>query len=209
MRASNTSTFPCISTGVYGYPIEDAAKIVVREAEAFLVDHDIEVVFCCFSSSDKAIYERFIVDNKATPLFVIGIPRIVPRGNAKRQGSTISADSFKAYISRYEDDGATHVYAWDISPREATSIREYPLRTVFSAQFSPIFGKEYHDVEKNVVLHIVTCIQLTVKRLGEVSIPKASCCVQNQNAQKESYEAFARSLFEYIQVQTDFWGGWE
>ena len=28
--------FPCISTGVYGYPIEDAAKIAVREVEDFL-----------------------------------------------------------------------------------------------------------------------------------------------------------------------------
>ena len=27
--------FPCISTGVYGYPIEDAAKIAVREVEKF------------------------------------------------------------------------------------------------------------------------------------------------------------------------------
>jgi O-acetyl-ADP-ribose deacetylase (regulator of RNase III) len=28
--------FPCISTGVYGYPIEDAAKIAVLEVEEFL-----------------------------------------------------------------------------------------------------------------------------------------------------------------------------
>ena len=28
--------FPCISTGIYGYPIEDAAKIAVREVEDYL-----------------------------------------------------------------------------------------------------------------------------------------------------------------------------
>ena len=28
--------FPCISTGVYGYPIKDAAKIAVREVDEFL-----------------------------------------------------------------------------------------------------------------------------------------------------------------------------
>lgn len=28
--------FPCISTGVYGYPVEDAAKIAVREVQHFL-----------------------------------------------------------------------------------------------------------------------------------------------------------------------------
>ncbi len=53
--------FPCISTGIYGYPIEDAAKIAVSEAEGFLQTHgDIEVVFCCFSSGDRKIYEGLI-----------------------------------------------------------------------------------------------------------------------------------------------------
>ena len=55
--------FPCISTGVYGYPIEDAAKIAMFEAEAFLKMHDIEVVFCCFSSGDKKIYEELLKEN--------------------------------------------------------------------------------------------------------------------------------------------------
>jgi len=54
--------FPCISTGVYGYPIEDAAKIAVREVKAFLAAknakdaEEMEVVFCCFSERDKRVY---------------------------------------------------------------------------------------------------------------------------------------------------------
>ncbi len=52
--------FPCISTGVYGYPIEDAAKIAVRETEAFLAAHNIEVVFCCFSGYDSRVYEELM-----------------------------------------------------------------------------------------------------------------------------------------------------
>lgn len=56
--------FPCISTGVYGYPIEDAAQIAVREVEAFLAAKDaknageLEVIFCCFSTRDKQVYEK-------------------------------------------------------------------------------------------------------------------------------------------------------
>ena len=55
--------FPCISTGVYGYPIRDAAEIAVREAVAFLDAHDIEIVFCCFSSGDREIYEELLKGN--------------------------------------------------------------------------------------------------------------------------------------------------
>ena len=55
-----TIAFPCISTGIYGYPKEDAARIAVREAEAFLTTHDIDVVFCCFSIGDRSIYEEIL-----------------------------------------------------------------------------------------------------------------------------------------------------
>ena len=53
--------FPCISTGVYGYPIEDAAKIAIKEVTAFLETHpDIEVTFCCFSGRDKDVYDNLL-----------------------------------------------------------------------------------------------------------------------------------------------------
>lgn len=60
--------FPCISTGVYGYPIEDAAKIAVREVREFLShaearrggEEEMEVVFCCFSERDAAVYKRLL-----------------------------------------------------------------------------------------------------------------------------------------------------
>ena len=56
--------FPCITTGVYGYPIRDAAEIAVREVHAFLANHpDLEVVFCCFSSRDAEIYRALTKDD--------------------------------------------------------------------------------------------------------------------------------------------------
>ena len=52
--------FPCISTGVYGYPIKDAAKIAVEEAAEFLKAHAMDVVFCCFCEYDKKVYEELL-----------------------------------------------------------------------------------------------------------------------------------------------------
>ncbi len=64
--------FPCISTGVYGYPIESAAEIALREVKNFLAAStselrvtsdnepaEMEVTFCCFSERDKRAYEGF------------------------------------------------------------------------------------------------------------------------------------------------------
>lgn len=46
-----TIAFPAISTGVYGFPVERAARVAVREVASFLsVSPRIEeVTFCCFS----------------------------------------------------------------------------------------------------------------------------------------------------------------
>jgi O-acetyl-ADP-ribose deacetylase len=54
--------FPCISTGVYGYPPELAAPIAVSTVRDFdITDTGLrEVVFCCFSAADLGIYRKLV-----------------------------------------------------------------------------------------------------------------------------------------------------
>ncbi len=47
--------FPAISCGLYGFPIEPAASIAVREARASNVER---VIFCAFTDAIAAAYER-------------------------------------------------------------------------------------------------------------------------------------------------------
>jgi O-acetyl-ADP-ribose deacetylase len=50
--------FPSISTGAYGYPVQEASRMAVRAAKAFLETEDSldEVVFILFSEHDLKIY---------------------------------------------------------------------------------------------------------------------------------------------------------
>lgn len=56
--------FPGISTGIFGYPVELAAPLAVETVRAVARQHLSiqQVVFCCFSAEDAAIYQR-IVEN--------------------------------------------------------------------------------------------------------------------------------------------------
>ena len=52
--------FPCISTGVYGYPQAEACRIAVDTVSEWLDSHELprDVVFCCFGADDEALYRQ-------------------------------------------------------------------------------------------------------------------------------------------------------
>jgi O-acetyl-ADP-ribose deacetylase (regulator of RNase III) len=55
---ARTIVFPAISTGVYGYPVAEAAKVALRATAGALEDHpDIErVTFCLFGDAALAAF---------------------------------------------------------------------------------------------------------------------------------------------------------
>lgn len=58
-----TLAFPSISSGVYGYPIEQAAEIAVSTVRSVVSEGRgalREVVFCCFSEHDLRTYEQLL-----------------------------------------------------------------------------------------------------------------------------------------------------
>jgi O-acetyl-ADP-ribose deacetylase (regulator of RNase III) len=56
--------FPCISTGVYGYPPERAAPLAIYAVRAALVYAPgiREVLFCCFTEEERDRYARLLAD---------------------------------------------------------------------------------------------------------------------------------------------------
>ena len=52
--------FPCISTGVYGYPKDEACRIATEAMLAWLRDHEHpgRVIFCCFGPTDARLYRE-------------------------------------------------------------------------------------------------------------------------------------------------------
>jgi glutamate-1-semialdehyde 2,1-aminomutase len=61
-NGARSIAFPAISTGIYGFPLEQAARIAIAAVRAGLARHgSIErVVFCCFGEEPTALYRELL-----------------------------------------------------------------------------------------------------------------------------------------------------
>jgi O-acetyl-ADP-ribose deacetylase (regulator of RNase III) len=61
-----TVAFPAISTGIYGFPLERATRIAVREVCAFLEKKTSleKVLFVCFDSHTRECYQKIIAEGR-------------------------------------------------------------------------------------------------------------------------------------------------
>ena len=55
-----TIAFPCISTGVFGYPKDEACRLATETVVSWMKDNEYpqEVTFCCFGSDDAELYQQ-------------------------------------------------------------------------------------------------------------------------------------------------------
>jgi O-acetyl-ADP-ribose deacetylase (regulator of RNase III) len=62
-RSIKTIAFPAISCGIYGYPIDQAVKIAIRESAAYLKENSLpeKVIFACFG---REIYDAYVQELK-------------------------------------------------------------------------------------------------------------------------------------------------
>ena len=61
-RGVRTISFPSISTGIYGYPLEPAARIAIREVKAHLAGETTveKVIFVVFGKEAEDVYRRLL-----------------------------------------------------------------------------------------------------------------------------------------------------
>lgn len=58
----NSIAFPCISTGIFGYPLEEACNVAYNTVLNWLKSHNdaLEVILCCFDNASYDIYNKLL-----------------------------------------------------------------------------------------------------------------------------------------------------
>ena len=63
-RKLESLAFPCISTGIYGYPKDKAAEVAVKTCSDELRKNKsiLKIIFCCYGQDNYEIYQRVLGD---------------------------------------------------------------------------------------------------------------------------------------------------
>lgn len=59
-KGLKTVAFPSISTGIFGYPTEKAAKTAVKAVKEYVKDKDMEVLWVLFDEETKKVYDEVL-----------------------------------------------------------------------------------------------------------------------------------------------------
>ncbi len=60
-----TIAFPCISTGCYKFPRDEAARVAIRVAKQYINTFE-KIIFVCFSELDYKLYQKLIDSNETS-----------------------------------------------------------------------------------------------------------------------------------------------
>ncbi|MDO4546066.1 MAG: O-acetyl-ADP-ribose deacetylase [Bacillota bacterium] len=62
-KGCRSIAFPCISTGVYGYTLDEAAPVALKAAVQWLDRHpdtELQIYFCCFKDAELDAYQAVV-----------------------------------------------------------------------------------------------------------------------------------------------------
>ena len=132
--------FPAISCGLYGFPIDPAASIAVREARASNVER---VVFCAFTDEIAAAYERALRD-AVEWVSVIGGP-IKTKAEVHRDGDWhvaahvwIATPDGRVLLQKRSTEKENWPGYWDVSAAGHLSAGETPVEAAVRETFEEL-----------------------------------------------------------------------
>merc|ERR1712200_120309 len=132
MRENNLRSiaFPCISTGIYGYPNDDACAMALRTARRFLEKHHQNVdriIFCLFLQVDVDLYMKYLpiffpgAEEKSPTKVNVDKDKALAMDEAAGGGDTIKNEAIgEADTTKEEDPEKKEATGGDDTIKEAT-----------------------------------------------------------------------------------------
>lgn len=158
-----TIAFPCISTGVYKYPINDASRIAVDTVTEFVSHSDKleKVIFVCFDDDNfyfikrqlnykvYTIPSKLFADNEIIGTVNIGLE---DDGMGVLSGHLVPTEKYNAYRDFFRNTFAEDRNDNLISINEFTKDKKFRVITDEGTEFTePVAGLIIYDFEKEPI----------------------------------------------------------
>ena len=190
-----TVAFPLISSGIYGYPKEQALKVAMDTISDFLFDNDMTVYIVIF---DKAAYQigeklfkdiaAYIDDNYVEEHTDVPAERMrsmlldesVPLGSAFQKAETIApAPTLDEAVSRI-DESFSEMLLRKIDERGITDVECYKKANIDRKLFSKIRSDKFYKPSKPTVLAFAIALELPLSETREM-LMKAGFALSHSN----------------------------
>ncbi len=189
-RGCETVAFPLISSGIYGYPKEQALNVAINAISEFLFANDMTVYIVIY---DKAAYqiseklfrdiEEYIDDNYVEE----HTDRRRERKRAKFFGGELISESVAAPIPATLDEAVnmidesfSEMLLRKIDERKMTDAQCYKKANIDRKLFSKIRSEKYYKPSKPTVLAFCIALELSLDETKEM-LMKAGFALSHSN----------------------------
>ncbi|XP_062912205.1 ADP-ribose glycohydrolase MACROD2 isoform X2 [Mobula hypostoma] len=160
--------FPCISTGIYGFPQEDAAEIAVSTIKEWLVDkRDLvdRIIFCVFLESDHKIYKEKMLHHFPIDEEDLSTNSPSSKKNGNKESMEKSNDKIEASMEESGDGIANN------SPKKTEDEKHDSPKPLVShdddlKQHDTYMDSQIEDKQEDTVMLSQPCTQIEEMEMG-------------------------------------------
>lgn len=168
--------FPLISSGIYGYPKEEALRVALQAIKGYLQDHDMDVYLVVFDASSFIVSEKLLEKVNAYigghyAAFPAGIPRnIVMESDAlnKRYQSSLREEKSIEEMVDNLDEPFSCALLRLIAEKGMTDVEVYKKANIDRKLFSKIRTGKGYMPGKRTILALAVALQLTLDETDDL-----------------------------------------
>ena len=162
--------FPLISSGIYGYPKDEALQVALSCIKNFLFSHDIDVTLVVFDKSSFSISNKLLsaVKSYVDEHYVDVHEKTIKAGKEPSiEDSSASANQFMGLIDSLDESFSKTIMRL-ISSKGRTEVEVYKRANIDRKLFSKLRNNESYMPSKRTAIALAVALELSLDETSDL-----------------------------------------